>query len=70
MRCIITRLDKKEDKIIAQFFDNYDNAYDFPEEVYENIWFSDAYSNKPNNYKISEIKWLLNKKVRLILSRY
>ena len=56
MRYIISRQDGKEDEITAQFFDNYDDAYDLLEEIYADLCCSDAdYDDRPY-YEILQVK--------------
>ena len=38
----IIRIDRKDDKLTAQSFDNYSDAYDLLEELYGDLCFSDA----------------------------
>ena len=38
----ITRIDGKDDKLTAQIFDNYSDAYDLLVELYDDLCCSDA----------------------------
>ncbi len=50
----ITRQDGEEDKITAQEFNNYDDAYDCLNEIYQDMCCSDAdYEDRPY-YEIVE----------------
>ncbi len=56
MKYIITRHDGQEDEITVLIFDNYDDAYDLLEEIYEDLCCSDAdYEDRPY-YEILELK--------------
>ena len=56
MRHCITRNDGEEDEITAQEFENYDDAYEFLEEIYGDMCCSDAdYEGHPY-YEIVELK--------------
>ena len=56
MRYLITRHDGEEDDNTAQSFENYNDAYEFLEEIYGDMCCSDAdYEDRPY-YEIVEVK--------------
>ena len=56
MKYRITRHDGEEDDITTQQFENYDDAYEFLEEIYGDMCCSDAdYEDRPY-YEIIEVK--------------
>ncbi len=56
MKYCITRHDGEEDAITSQTFDNYEDAYDELERIYEGVCCSDAdYEDRPY-YEIIEVK--------------
>ena len=56
MKCRIARDDGEEDDITYQDFYNYNDAYDFLENIYRDMCCSDAdYEDRPY-YEIVELK--------------
>jgi len=50
----IIRIDGKDDELTAQIFDKYSEAYDLLEELYGDLWCSDADYGDITYYDIVE----------------
>ena len=52
----IVRQDKESDEITQQSFNSYDEEYDLLEEIYSDVYCSDADYGERTYYEIIEIK--------------